>query len=58
MADYEWAQEVDEIVRDIIATVDEHQDLAHATIICASSGTRRPARADAWSSAAPARSPA
>lgn len=31
--EYEWAGEVEAVAKDIIATVDEHADLVHATIL-------------------------
>lgn len=33
MTDYQWAPEVEEVAKDVIATVDEHADLADATIL-------------------------
>lgn len=34
MTDFKWATEVEEVVKEIIATVDDHADLVNATILC------------------------
>lgn len=34
MTDYTWADGVEGIVKDLIATVEEHQDLANAQVLC------------------------